>query len=125
MNIYISHPNEEWLRIQKKSMSGIVNGLLDEARAGKHGLHVLASYDTLEEAQRSDVVHPNKEPDHEEGYKAYSGNYPPVEELPEPKVVPNVIPDLSSVIKPTPSVKAPKRPSKPKYKFPPSAASQL
>ena len=59
MNIYISKQNEEWLRIQGQSMSGIINRLLDEARAGKHGVHVLAQYETLEETQRSDVVRPN------------------------------------------------------------------
>ena len=59
MNIYISKANEDWLRIQKGSMSGIINKFLDEARAGKRGLHVLASYETKEEALKSDVVRPD------------------------------------------------------------------
>lgn len=32
MNIYISKENEEWLRAQGKSMSGIINELLARAR---------------------------------------------------------------------------------------------
>lgn len=43
---------------QGSSMSGIVNHLLDEARAGKRGLHVLAQYDTEEEALKSDNIRP-------------------------------------------------------------------
>ena len=58
MNIYISKDNEKWLRIQKTSMSGIINQLLDEARHGKHGAHVIAQYETLEEASKSDIVLP-------------------------------------------------------------------
>lgn len=59
MNIYISKDNEKWLRMQNTSMSGIINRLLDEARAGKHGLHVIAQFDTLEEAQVSHNIRPD------------------------------------------------------------------
>lgn len=58
MNIYISEANEKWLRMQGRSMSGIINKFLDEARAGKHGPHVIAQFDTLEEAQVSDNIRP-------------------------------------------------------------------
>jgi len=39
-------------------MSGIINRLLDEARAGKKGPHVIAEYETLEEAQASHPIKP-------------------------------------------------------------------
>lgn len=39
-------------------MSGIVNRLLDEARAGKHGPHVVAQYNSLEEATKSERISP-------------------------------------------------------------------
>jgi hypothetical protein len=36
MNIYITKENEEWLREQTESMSGIVNSLLNVRRGGVH-----------------------------------------------------------------------------------------
>lgn len=58
MNIYITPDNEKWLRMQGSSMSGIVNKFLTNARHGKYGPHVVAQYDTLAEATRSDLVRP-------------------------------------------------------------------
>jgi hypothetical protein len=39
-------------------MSGIINKFLDEARAGKHGPHVIATYETKAEAMKSDNISP-------------------------------------------------------------------
>lgn len=46
MNIYITKPNEAWLRSKDGSMSGIINKLLDEKRVHEHD-HSLENTDLV------------------------------------------------------------------------------
>lgn len=97
MNIYVTKENEEWLRIQDSSMSGIINKFLDEARSGRRGLHVLASYDTLEEAVRSDLVVPNLRIDATKG-TAVTTIIPPPTPVSKPKEEPKFPPSAASML---------------------------
>lgn len=59
MNIYISKDNEAWLRLQDRSMSGIINNYLDECRQGLHGPHVLAKMTAKEWNETSTNIKPD------------------------------------------------------------------